>query len=221
VLQVADSGIGMTPDLVPRVFDLFVQGTRGLDRAQGGLGIGLTLVRRLVELHGGRASAASEGEGRGSVFTVRLPSIERPASTAETPASTRRMAACRVLVVEDNDDARQALVQLLRDGGHEVREVGDGLQALDAAAAFEPEIALIDVGLPGLDGYEVARRLRARAGPRRALLVAVTGYGLPEDRDRAQAAGFDVHLVKPVTPEALARVFDQGTDGGTLEPETG
>jgi two-component system CheB/CheR fusion protein len=130
-----------------------------------------------------------------------------------------RAPARRVLVVEDNDDAREALGHLLRHGGHEVREAGDGWQALDAAEAFGPDIALVDVGLPGLDGYEVARRLRARPGLRSLLLVAVTGYGLPEDRDRARAAGFDVHLVKPVTPEALADVFARGTDGAPTARE--
>jgi CheY-like chemotaxis protein/anti-sigma regulatory factor (Ser/Thr protein kinase) len=208
VLRVADSGIGMLPDLVPRVFDLFVQGARGLDRAQGGLGIGLTLVRRLAELHGGTATAASAGEGKGSVFTVRLPAV---ASHVSVPVALARPtpdpAPRRILVVEDNDDAREMLVYLLRLGGHEVHETRDGVEAVEAARRLEPDAALIDVGLPGLDGYEVARRLRAQPATARLLLVALTGYGLPEDRQRSHDAGFDVHLVKPVEPEALAHAL--------------
>jgi signal transduction histidine kinase len=208
VLRVADSGIGMLPELVPRVFDLFVQGARGLDRAQGGLGIGLTLVRRLAELHGGTATAASAGEGKGSVFTVRLPAV---ASHVSVPVALARPtpdpAPRRILVVEDNDDAREMLVYLLRLGGHEVHETRDGVEAVEAARRLEPDAALIDVGLPGLDGYEVARRLRAQPATARLLLVALTGYGLPEDRQRSHDAGFDVHLVKPVEPEALAHAL--------------
>ena len=210
VLRVADSGIGMTADLVDRVFDLFVQGARGLDRAQGGLGIGLTLVRRLAELHGGAATAESEGEGKGSVFTVRLPAIAPPAAVpAVSPGGAGPPALRRVLIVEDNDDARETLGHLLRFAGHEVYEVGNGLAALEAAREFDPDAVLVDVGLPGLDGYEVARRLRARPGAKRPWLVALTGYGLPEDRQRSRAAGFDLHLVKPVDTDALARALAQ------------
>jgi signal transduction histidine kinase len=207
VLEVADSGIGMAPDLVPRIFDLFVQGARGLDRAQGGLGIGLTLVRRLAELHGGSVSAASPGEGKGSVFTVRLPAVTAPVATTSGAVPGAAPGPRRVLVVEDHDDAREMLVHLLRLDGHEAHEARDGREALEAARRLRLDAALVDIGLPGLDGYEVARRLRAAPDTAGLLLVAVTGYGLPEDRDRSQVAGFDEHLVKPVTADALARAL--------------
>jgi signal transduction histidine kinase/ActR/RegA family two-component response regulator len=206
VLRVADEGIGMSADLVPRVFDLFVQGTRGLDRAQGGLGIGLTLVRRLADLHGGIASAESPGEGRGSTFTVRLPAIEAPATPVAGDASAAAAPRRRVLVVEDNDDAREMLATLLRMQGHEVFEAADGEAGLEAALGLRPDIAFIDAGLPGLDGFEVARRLRAADGVR-PFLVALTGYAQAEDRRRAHEAGFDVHLAKPVDLEKIQEVL--------------
>jgi two-component system, sensor histidine kinase len=197
----------MTSGLAERVFDPFVQGERPLDRSQGGLGIGLTLVKRLAELHGGKASAESEGPGKGSTFTVRLPAIERPAMTH--PSSTRKATEPRdVLIVEDNDDARETLRRMLELDGHRVRVAADGLAGLEAVNADVPEIALIDVGLPRMDGYELARRIRTEiGGPRRPYLVAVTGYGLPEDRTRTREAGFDLHLVKPVDSAELAEVL--------------
>jgi two-component system, sensor histidine kinase len=208
LLSVRDSGIGMTPELRARAFDLFVQGETPLARAKGGLGIGLTLVRRLAELHGGLVTAESGGPGRGSEFTVRLPAIaarEIPvarASAAPTPAPRD------VLIVEDNDDAADTLRRLLQLLGHRVRIARDGIAGLEAIRAQPPEIALIDLGLPGINGYELAQRVRsAEVRGRRALLVAVTGYGLPEDRERALAAGFDEHLVKPVNPAALDAVL--------------
>jgi CheY-like chemotaxis protein len=207
VLSVRDTGAGIAPDLLPHVFDLFTQGRRGLDRQQGGLGIGLTLVRRLVEQHGGRVDASSGGPGQGSEFVVRLPAIE-PAPAAAAPAvrgsGARRQ---RILVVEDNPDARAMLRLLLEMSGHEVDEAPDGLTGLDVALRMQPDVALVDIGLPGLDGYELAQRLRERAPDIR--LVAVTGYGQPEDRDRALRAGFTIHLVKPVGPDDLDRVLDR------------
>ena len=207
VLHVVDTGIGMAPALAARVFEPFVQGERSLDRSQGGLGIGLTLVRRLAELHGGSASVHSQGPGKGSTFTVRLPAIEAPA-TSRAPSARARVQPRDVLIVEDNDDARETLRRMLELDGHRVRVAPDGVEGLEAVKSAVPEIALIDVGLPRMDGYELARRIRAETdGPRRPYLVAVTGYGLPEDRARTRAAGFDLHLVKPVDAEDLAEVL--------------
>ena len=203
VLCVEDSGIGLPATLLPRVFDLFVQGDRGVERATGGLGIGLTLVRRLVELHGGSVQAASEGLDRGSVFTVRLPRVPPPAPVAAMPASDARAPARTVLLVEDNDDAREMLRYLLKLSGHEVHEAADGLAAVAAAAEVQPDVAIVDVGLPELDGYEVARRIRLAPHGDRLTLIALTGYGQPEDRQRALEAGFDIFLVKPVDPDQL------------------
>jgi len=205
LLEVADTGVGIPADLLPYIFDLFIQGERRLDRAQGGLGIGLTLVQRLVELHAGSIEAFSAGPGQGSRFTVRLAAIPGPPAdeTLAAPASKPK-ASRRVLVIEDNDDSREMLRQLLEHAGHEVHDAGDGPQGIDAALRLEPDVALIDVGLPEIDGYEVARRIRAESR-RDMLLVALTGYGLAEDRERALAAGFDLHLVKPVD---FDRLFD-------------
>jgi signal transduction histidine kinase/ActR/RegA family two-component response regulator len=211
VLRVADTGIGLTPHLAARVFELFVQGDRELDRSQGGLGIGLTLVRRLAEMHGGTASVASAGPGQGSEFTVRLPTIE--ARTGEAPARGPAMDAPArdILIIEDNEDARETLRILLEMGGHRVETANDGTAGVEKALAMQPEVALIDVGLPKMDGYEVARRIREAAGGRRPYLVALTGYGAPEDRQRAFAAGFDAHVVKPVDSETLAEVMATST----------
>jgi PAS domain S-box-containing protein len=206
VLSVEDSGVGIAPELLPKVFDLFVQADDSLDRAAGGLGIGLTLVRRIVELHGGRVEAASAGPGQGSRFTVRLPATmvaPAPAARSVVPANGAR----RVLVVEDNADAREMLCQLVRLLGHEVHEAADGLGAVEQALRLLPDLTLVDIGLPGMDGYEVARRIRAETAGRHLRLVAVTGYGLREDRERALRAGFDEHLVKPVDPSRLATML--------------
>ncbi|MGQ0653186.1 MAG: hybrid sensor histidine kinase/response regulator [Betaproteobacteria bacterium] len=208
VLRVADDGAGMPAELVERVFDPFVQGERSLDRSYGGLGIGLTVVRRLAELHGGSARAQSAGPGRGSLFTVTFPAIATPQAprahgTAPEPRPRRR-----ILVVEDNEDAREMLRRLLELDGHSVRTVRDGEAALEAVRTEMPEFALVDLGLPGIDGFEVARRLRSLAEEgKRPVLVAVTGYGLPEDRKRTLAAGFDYHLVKPVDAGVLAEIL--------------
>jgi signal transduction histidine kinase len=210
VACVRDDGAGIAPELLPHVFDLFAQGAQGLDRAAGGLGIGLTVTRRLVELHGGRVEARSAGAGRGAEFEVRLPLSEHPAparestrrrrSTSETPLS--------ILLVEDNADAAESLTLLLRALGHQVCAVGDAGAALDAANASAPDVALVDIGLPGMDGYELAQRLRALETSASTLLVAVTGYGLPKDKERTAAAGFDAHLVKPIELDELQRVLD-------------
>jgi signal transduction histidine kinase len=214
VLRVADEGIGMPPSLVERAFEPFVQGERPLDRSYGGLGIGLTLVRRLAELHGGSAGAASAGPGRGSTFTVRLPALETPAKAAAPRAAGAVARGRSVLVVEDNADARDTLRRLLELGGHRVCVAGDGEAALELLRGERAEVALIDIGLPGMDGYELARRIRAEIDHERKLvLAAVTGYGLPEDRRRSKAAGFDAHLIKPLDLEALAALLDGRLSG--------
>jgi CheY-like chemotaxis protein len=209
VLTVADTGIGIEPELLPHVFDLFRQGSRDLDRAQGGLGIGLTLVRRLAELHGGQATVTSEGPGKGSEFTVRMPVTTAPRLDREAGVRPEVRRGKHILVVEDNPDARETLAMILELSGHRVEIAGDGATGLEKALALQPEVALVDVGLPRMDGYEVARRIRASTGVRRPYLVAVTGYGAPEDRERALAAGFDAHIVKPVDPDTLAAVLAQ------------
>jgi CheY-like chemotaxis protein len=200
---VEDTGAGISADLLPRIFDLFVQGQAGLHRPATGLGIGLTLVKRLVDLHEGRIEASSEGPGRGSTFTVRFPLVEAPRAAPDgAPKPGRARIRRRVLIVEDNDDARRMLRHLLEQTGHEVHEAADGLAGLDQVLALEPDAAVIDIGLPGLDGYEVARRVRA-AGRADVLLIAVTGYGQSGDRQRSSEAGFDAHLTKPVDPLTL------------------
>lgn len=204
---VADDGAGMSAELAERAFDLFVQGERDLDRSQGGLGIGLTLVRRLAELHDGRATVKSDGEGKGSEFTVTLPAIDRPARTATLAAQPQGgMFARTILVVEDSDDARETLVELLQVMGHRVEAAEDGLAGLDKALATGPDVALVDIGLPGIDGFELARRLRAVDG-QRTYLVALTGYGAAEDRRRAMEAGFNAHITKPVDTERLIELL--------------
>jgi signal transduction histidine kinase/CheY-like chemotaxis protein len=207
LLTVTDSGAGMPADLVPRVFDAFVQGERELDRAHGGLGIGLTLVRRLAELHGGSASARSAGAGLGSEFRVHLPAIETAATVAEDARIAPAPKSRDVLLVEDNPDAAEMLRRVLELGGHRVRIARDGVEALEALRREPPDVALVDLGLPRMNGYELVRRARASVNGRRPLFVALTGYGLEEDRRRALEAGFDHHLVKPVDPRELERVL--------------
>jgi signal transduction histidine kinase/ActR/RegA family two-component response regulator len=208
VLRVEDTGYGIAPELLPRVFDLFVQGERTLDRAQGGLGIGLTLVRRLVELHGGTVAAFSDGPGRGSAFTVRLPKTSAPQSTQPALAQTRcNEFSRRVLVIEDNRDAREMFRLMLELAGHEVLEAEEGLTGLELLKASRPDVAVIDVGLPGLNGYEIARRFRSEADAEGVMLVALTGYGTPEAVERSRLAGFDHHLIKPVNAEALQEIM--------------
>jgi len=210
VLSVQDDGFGIAPELLPRVFDLFVQGERTLERAQGGLGIGLTLVRRLVALHRGTVTVASEGPGHGSLVTVRLPRTPAPhASRAGSSIADSGMAPRRVLIVEDNRDARDMFRIMLELSGHEVLEAEEGCLGLRMLDSERPDIAFIDVGLPGLDGYEIARRFR-RDSRSDVLLVALTGYGTPEALERSRAAGFDHHLIKPVDPEVLNRLLATG-----------
>jgi CheY-like chemotaxis protein len=205
-IRVRDNGVGIAPALLPYVFDLFTQGERTPDRIQGGLGIGLTLVKRIVEMHGGEVQATSRGPGLGSEFTVRLalPSAgSHQTSEAQLEPHSEGTPPRRILVVDDNVDAAESIAMLLGMQGHEVRSVHSAEDALDVVPNFKPDVVLLDIGLPGMDGYEVARRLRSDQAIERLRLVAVTGYGQQEDRDRARAAGFDEHLVKPVEPETL------------------
>ncbi|KQV37823.1 response regulator [Massilia sp. Root335] len=204
VLRVSDSGVGIAPDLLPHVFDVFVQGAISIDRSQGGLGIGLSLVRRLVELHGGSVSASSPGSSGGSTFEIRLPRTE-PGAATDVPAHARAREADKptVLLIEDNDDGREMMATMLASFGYPVLQAGDGLEGVRVACAEKPDVALVDIGLPGIDGYEVARRLRQEAGTHGIRLIALTGYGLAEDQRRVLEAGFDLHLVKPVELHAL------------------
>jgi signal transduction histidine kinase/ActR/RegA family two-component response regulator len=215
VLSVRDSGVGIAPEMLPRVFDLFAQGERGPDRGAGGLGLGLTLVRRITELHGGTVEAASDGPGHGSTFTVRLPAMAAPQPARALPLAPAAASGTsrRILVVEDNTDAREMLHHLLKLAGHEVLDAADGPGGLEVALRQRPDIALVDVGLPGFDGYELARRVRA-TGDSSVYLVALTGYGQPDDRRQAMEAGFDAHLVKPVHPEALLAAIHAAAPGG-------
>jgi signal transduction histidine kinase/CheY-like chemotaxis protein len=211
VFEVMDTGQGIEPELLPRVFDLFVQGERGLERVGGGLGIGLTLVKRLVELHGGTIGAYSEGRGAGSVFTMRLPLLDSALPESQ-PAGPASAAGLHVLVVEDHEDSREMLRHLLERAGYRVSQAADGPTAVAEALRLRPDVALIDVGLPGLDGYEVAKRIR-EARMTQTRLIALSGFGRPQDRSRAHAAGFDDHLVKPVSLERLVGALARGPHG--------
>jgi PAS domain S-box-containing protein len=207
-LTVRDNGVGIPPELLPRVFDLFVQSERTLDRSQGGLGIGLSVVKRLIEMHGGAVSAASDGPGRGATVTIRLPRIEAPPPMPRPSSGVS--AVRRVLVVDDSADAADSLTMLLELEGHEVSTAYSAAAGLETAERVQPDIAFIDIGLPQMDGYEVARRLRASERCRAVRLVALTGYGQPDDRDEAYRAGFDHHLVKPADWEAVGAILAAG-----------
>ena len=207
VLAVADSGIGIAPELMPYVFDLFVQGARMLDRAQGGLGVGLALVRQLAAMHGGQVSVCSQGSGLGSCFELRLPQVMAPQLASDTPppvVASRQ----NVLLIEDNQDGRDMMAMLLEAQDYTVATAIDGYDGLRQAAQALPDVALVDIGLPGIDGYEVARRMRADPATCGVRLIALTGYGQESDRERAIDAGFDAHLVKPVDMGRLLEVLE-------------
>jgi PAS domain S-box-containing protein len=214
VICVRDTGVGISAEMLPRVFDLFTQVDPTLDRSQGGLGVGLTLVRSLVEMHGGIVRASSPGPGRGSEFVVRLPALPRDTPPESGQAAAPRPAHApapsrRILIVDDNVDAADSLAMLLGLSGHQVRTAYGGPAALEAVGGYRPEVVLLDIGLPGMDGYEVARQLRRGSAGSGVTLVALTGYGQEDDRRKTHDAGFDHHLVKPVDPDELTRLLDR------------
>jgi CheY-like chemotaxis protein len=220
VIGVQDNGIGIPADLLPSVFEIFTQGDQSLSRSRGGLGIGLTLVRSLVEMHGGRVAARSNGPGQGSEFLIHLPvapSLSQDqdgGAGGSTPNSS--LPRQRILVVDDNRSNAQSLATLLRAMGQEVHTAFDGLTALELLRRRHPRIVLLDIGLPVLDGYEVARRCREQPGLEHVVLVALTGYGQESDRQRSREAGFDAHLVKPVSAEDLRLLLSQTVSGGRI-----
>jgi CheY-like chemotaxis protein len=220
-VRVRDTGLGISEDMLTRIFEPFTQVESSRKRSEGGLGLGLPLVRSLVELHGGTVEARSEGRGLGSEFIVRLPRLGNAVelSPPGVPAGSDEpafedAAPLRILVVEDNLDGRESLRDLLEIWGHEVELAENGPDGVKSALSGQPDVALIDIGLPGLDGNEVAQRIRAALDGDRMALVAMTGYGQPEDRRRALQAGFDAYLVKPVDPDELARTLRDVTAGG-------
>jgi CheY-like chemotaxis protein len=215
-VAVTDTGIGMTAEALQNVFEMFAQEQSALERSEGGLGIGLALARGLVELHGGTISAHSEGPGRGSRFEVRLPRPEHTAQqvVAGSEASGPAGAPTTILLADDNADAAEVLGELLRLEGHAVEVVHDGVAAAELAARLQPGVLVLDIGMPGLNGYEVARRVRAEPWGRRALLVAATGWGQEDDRRKALDAGFDVHFTKPFSPEQLLEAIGRFHAGG-------
>jgi CheY-like chemotaxis protein len=207
VLQVRDSGVGMAPELMPRIFDLFTQAERSLARSQGGLGIGLSLVQRLVEMHGGKVAAQS-ALGQGSEFVVRLPTTAQPQPpSSATETGLQAALSLRVLVVDDNLDAAEGLALLLRESGHEVRTAFDGPSGVETALDYRPDVVLLDIGLPGLDGYQVVRQMRQQPDLQSIVMIAITGYGQESDRQQALEAGFDYHLVKPVHIEQVHKIL--------------
>ena len=215
IIRVSDNGEGIASDLLPHVFDLFVQGDRALDRAQGGLGIGLCVVRQLIEQHGGSVTARSEGVGKGSTFEIRLPLAQPPASrraAGPRPAGPPR----RVLIVDDNSDAADSLALVLQLEGHRVETAYNGSDALARILPFDPDVVLLDIGLPQMDGYEVARRIRTMPIGERVRLVALTGYGQAEDLERSRAAGFDAHIVKPVEMTTVLDAIDAVNSAGAI-----
>nr|WP_308632662.1 ATP-binding protein [Massilia sp. YIM B02763] len=211
VIAVADDGIGIPAEALGAVFEMFTQVAKNIDRANGGLGIGLSLVKKLVELHGGTVRAASPGPGQGSTFTIRLPlaaqGLLQAGADGIALAQQRQQQRLRVLVADDNADAARILGSLLELEGHEVRIAADGVEALETAAAFLPQLAFLDIGMPRMDGYETARRLRAMPQLAALTLVALTGWGAAEDRARSRAAGFDRHLLKPAAAEDIRAVL--------------
>jgi signal transduction histidine kinase len=216
MISVRDQGVGIAPEMLSRVFELFTQGERAPDRAQGGLGIGLSLVKNLVELHGGSVRVTSEGAGKGSEFTVLLPclsdELDGPVADLKEASGTSEARPLRILVVDDSQDAAESLAKLLRLGGHDVRVAHDGGRALEIVHAVQPEVLLLDIGLPGMDGYELCRRIR-RQGLGNALIIAMTGYGQERDRRRSKEAGFDTHTVKPVDYGELLKLLATRANG--------
>jgi len=212
VVVVKDNGVGIPPNMLGNIFDIFAQLDRSLERSQGGLGIGLRLVKELIEMHGGRVEARSDGPGTGSEFIVHLPVAVAMADNANQALTNDDEAqdiprARRILVVDDNHDSAESLVILLRLVGHEVYTAEDGLEAVDLAVGLRPDVVLLDIGLPKLDGFEAARRIRDQIGDREMVLIALTGWGQEEDRRRCREAGFDHHLTKPVDFSTLEKLL--------------
>jgi CheY-like chemotaxis protein len=209
IIEVSDTGVGLPPEMLNRVFELFAQADRTLDRSEGGLGIGLTVARRLAELHGGAISVSSEGLGKGATFIVQLPLSRLPAQPglpSESAVDESTIASMRVLVVDDNRDTAHVCTKLLQQMGHNVDTAYDGLAAIEHARNFRPQVLFLDIGLPGMTGYDVARTLR-NEGFQDEVIIAVSGYGQPDDRRRSREAGFDDHLVKPVDRAAIVRAL--------------
>jgi two-component system CheB/CheR fusion protein len=206
---VRDNGIGISAQMLPQLFDPFAQADSSLDRGHGGLGIGLTLVRSLAEMHGGTADAASDGVGCGSEFTIRLPRAEQATKDVKGQDRQRSRRSRRILIVDDNHDAASTLALVLSFYDHVTKVAHNGSDAISETEQFKPEIVLLDIGLPEMDGYEVARRIRQLRQAREILLIAITGYGQPNDRIRSQEAGFDHHLVKPVDIPQLLRLCSE------------
>jgi PAS domain S-box-containing protein len=217
VVEIEDTGIGISAEMLPRIFDLFTQDRPALERSQGGLGIGLSIVKALIEMHGGTVEASSAGPGLGSRFTVRLPAADRRALAIPREAPRRVPArSLKILVADDNADAAESLSVLLEMVGHDVHVAADGEEALEVARTVRPDVALLDIGMPKLNGYELARQLRTEH-PRQPVLVAITGWGQRDDLRRAAAAGFDFHLVKPVNPDELIELITRITDVPQLD----
>jgi PAS domain S-box-containing protein len=210
VVRVQDNGAGILSEMLPRIFEPFVQADRSLDRSQGGLGIGLSLVKRLTEMHGGNVAATSEGIGKGSTFVIRLPAlaeIKPPSQTTEAMADAQSQTGLKIVIAEDNQDTAESLALILRKLGHEVTLAKSGTEALRLAGELIPQLMILDIGLPGIDGYQVAQKVRGQDSLRGIQLIAVTGYGQPEDEQRAKQAGFDSHLVKPIDFAKLLKLL--------------
>jgi CheY-like chemotaxis protein len=218
VIKVQDTGIGIPPDKLDSVFEMFAQIDRPWERSHGGLGIGLTLAKQLIEIHGGSIAAHSQGQGLGSEFVIRLPlAADAPHAAPPKPAAQQRPAVTRrILIVDDNQDAAKSLAMLLKITGNQTQLAFDGLEAVKAAAAFRPEVLLLDIGLPKLSGYDVCRQIREQPWGKDLVIVALTGWGQEEDRRISKEAGFNYHMVKPLDYEALMRLLADPTDGAAI-----
>jgi CheY-like chemotaxis protein len=212
LISVRDTGIGISAEMLPRIFDMFMQADRSIDRSHGGLGVGLTVARRLVELHGGSISASSDGVGKGSTFTVRIPmSVAQPEAAEDLALRGTESAAgaspLRILVADDNRDAAESLAALLRMVGHEVRIAYDGVEAVGVASEYHPDAVVLDIGMPKMNGYDVAKKLRGEVTGKEMTIIAVSGWGQDADKQRSRESGIDHHLVKPLEPSSLLRLL--------------